>query len=37
VLARYANPCRCEPTGISRKVDRRRAITRWPVKDLRSD
>jgi hypothetical protein len=30
-----ANPCRCEPTGISRKVDGRRAIARWPVKDLR--
>ncbi len=32
-----ANPCRCEPTGISRKVDGRRAVTRWPVKDLRRD
>ncbi len=34
---RNANPCRSMPTGISRTDDRRRGVTRWPVKDLPLD
>jgi hypothetical protein len=31
------NPAGSEPTGFSRKDDRRRVLARWPVKDLLCD
>jgi hypothetical protein len=35
--AQKQNPAGFEPTGFSRKDDRRRVLARWPVKDLLSD